>query len=611
MNHPNPALDLPRPTPGPAFLAKVDPEGKVHRASEGEEGTRYPVAEQVTPGSWGLFVIAEGEAHLQGDVLAAPNSALAQLYAIAHRRNLTPDFPPAVLEEMEHWVEDPGIQNEDLLDLTHLLFLTIDEVHSKDLDQALFLERRDEGFGVWYAIADASWFVRPGTALFAEALARGATYYLPGLVLPMLPKVLSEDLVSLNPGVDRRALVFEVHLEDDGTVRSTQLHRGRVRSRVKTSYDAVQAFYDGKAPVPGGPHPGSPPPPEEEAIGRSLEVLREVGAKRRALAEARHVIGFRRQELAVSLAGIEGLRFVALADPRNDVERDNEQISLLCNIEGARYLRSGAQPGDGVEGIFRVHDPPTHQSLDQLSHDLDALVDLHDLPESWRWHRRDGRSLADYLRSLPTTGPWARLARAVHRQAMLTGGRSLFATVPGKHFGVGAEVYSRFTAPMREVVGVFVHKETWEKLHGAPPPPEAPWHDDKRLRQKVIEASNRARQRQRQLDREANGLVLDQLFGDDARRPVEERPWRPGTVLGISRGKVHIGLDDPPIDIKVYQYHLERQRGHRVHQGRDGVTLRTGDEVLCSVGDEVAVRVHRRDASRERWDLELGPVSAS
>ncbi len=612
--------------PDRRFIACVDAGGRVHDAF-GDDGGSLPLETVVPAATWGRFRVEGGRAVLDGPTLAAAGSALADLYALAARRGLSPLHPPEVMAETVRVIKDPGIDDPALDDLTRLPFVTIDEPHSRDLDQALFIERsragggqtrngagggqtghRGAGYVVWYAIADPAWCVRPGSALFTEALSRGATYYLPGLVIPMLPRELSEDIVSLNPEVDRRAMVFEVALDRGGRVERTRIRRARVRSRVKTSYDAVQAFYDGEAPVPGGGETGA-------EVAASLELLREVGRLRVALAEARGVVAFRRREIAVSLgrAAGAGARFVALADLRNDVERYNEQISLLCNVEGARFLLRGDTEDDDVQPIYRVHDPPDAERLEELSRQIGALIRRHRLDrERWDW-RPGGRSLADYLRALPIDGPEARIARSIHRQAMLTGGRSNFATVPGMHFGVGADVYGRFTAPMREIVGVFAHKEAWEKLEGPPRPGHHPAAerrgDDEQLREQVVAAANRARQVQRELDREVNRRVLDQLFEDDFEQPLDQRPRRRGTVLGVSRSKVHVGLDEPPIDVKVYIDHLRRRlggNGHRLAQGRDRITLRRGDgKRLDTVGDEVEVRVTGRDRERDRWELEL------
>lgn len=594
-------------SPEHSFIGPVDDKGHVHDAfasADNEDAlpsdqrVRWPLRHPPTTGTWVRFHPVDGEAVVEGEALARADSALAELYALAARRGLSPLHPSEVMVEAEDIVADPGIDDPELDDLTHLPFFTIDEEHSKDLDQAICIERREDGSGykVWYAIADAAWSVRPGTALFAEALERGATYYLPGLVIPMLPKGLSEGVVSLNPRVDRRALVFEVDLEEDGKVAKCQIRRGRVHSRVKTSYDAVQAYLDGDRPLPG----------DDPAIAESIDLLREVGQCRMQLAEARDVISIRRQEVALSLAGHEGLRFIAMADPRNDVERYNEQISLLCNIEGARFLARGDTQDDDVHPIYRVHDPPTRERLDRFEREVGSLVRLHKLDtKTWRWRRRE-QSLASYLKSLPDSGPHDLVAKAIHRQAMLTGGRSLYDTAPGYHFGVGADAYARFTAPMREMVGVFCHKEAWEKLGKAEPSPR---EDDEDLRREILKMANLARQNQRALDRETNLRVLDQVFGEDLEtsEQVEGRPSRSGVILGMSRSKVHVGLQNPPIDIKVYLHDLQRQHRTKVRQGRDAMTVRRSKDNhrLHMVGEAVSVRVRRRDERRDRWVLEM------
>ncbi len=500
--------------------------------------------------------------------------------AIARRHGLDPEHPPEVLAEARALADRPGIDDPALVDRTDLPFVTIDEEHSRDLDQAVCVAPRAGGWRVWYAIADASWFVRPGAALFSEALARGASFYLPGLVVPMLPRILSEGVVSLNPGVDRRALLFAVDVDGDGRVRRTRIERARVRSRVKT-------WFDGRRLCPGGPD-----------VAVSLRALREVGERRMALAELRDVVHFRRVELRVELPdGAE--HFVATADLRNDVERWNEQISLMCNVEGGRLL---AAAGQRAQPVFRTHEPPSAERLDRLQAQVDALIRLHGLdPARWRW-RRGQQSLAAWLRSLPDDARGGRIARALHRQALLSTGRAAYTGEPGPHYGVGAEVYARFTAPMREIVGVFTHKECWEAL-GIEPDGTG----DEALREAVIAASQRARDLQRDLDHEANRLVLDGLFGADLALPEGRRPRRPATVMGVSRSKLHGQLDDPPVDFKLYLAHLARQRGAEVFASRDGAVVRdrrTGDPVV-RVGDAVRVWVRGRDAERDRWELGL------
>src|SRR5262245_17333930 len=125
--------------------------------------------------------------------------------ALAEQFGLPLEHPPEVLAEVAALLKAPQIDDPALIDRTALPFVTIDNQDSRDLDQALCVTAEKYGWCLWYALADAAHFVKPGSALFAAALERGASFYLPGLSIPMLPRALSEDLVSLNQNVPRRA----------------------------------------------------------------------------------------------------------------------------------------------------------------------------------------------------------------------------------------------------------------------------------------------------------------------------------------------------------------------------------------------------------------------
>lgn len=508
-----------------------------------------------------------------GDGGAGPGRAIDAIRAIAAEHELDPEFPPAVVEETRALLAAPGIDDPALADLTALPFVTIDDATSRDLDQAVFVSPRgDGGARVFYALADASHYVTVGSALFDEALRRGASYYLPGTMVPMLPRALSEGIISLNEGQDRRALVMRMDVAPDGRRVDTTILRARIRSRRKLSFEGVQRFLDADEGLGD---------PEIEA---SMLALREVGELRMKDASERDVVRYRRTEVVVKLDGDAGSTFVAFGDLRNDVDRYNEQMSLLCNIEGARFLSEGDTGSDRIDPIYRVHPPPPAERFDDLADHLAELSRAHGLPAD-RWAWRPGRaSLGDFLEGLPRKGREGRIARAVHRQAVLINGRSVFSERPGAHFGVGAEVYARFSAPMREVVGVFVHREAIQKLSGAA-------QDDAELRARVVDAANAAKWRQKQLDDRANLLVLDQIF-----REAPDRVWD-ATVMGVTGGKVHLTLAEPPIDVKLYTRHLAQQLGAELEPSRHGARLlrRGAAEPVCRVGDAVRVRVEGRD----------------
>jgi ribonuclease R len=490
--------------------------------------------------------------------------------------DLTPEHPPEV--EAEAAACAPDTDDPALIDLTALPFVTIDEVSSRDLDQAVFVRAEGDGHVLYYAIADASYFVRPGSALFAEALRRGTSYYLPGLVAPMLPRRLSEDVISLGPDVERRAIVFTVHLDQLGRNVSSRMDRARVRSRAKLAFGHVQAFYDGGPLVDVNRATIA-----DAAVLTNLRELAVVGKRRLTLADERHVVPFRRVEVQVDV-GARG--FIALEDPRFDIERYNEQISLLCNVVGAEHL---ARAAPHVQAIFRVHEPPSRERLQALAARINELVNERGLPPTFRWSPAE-EGLDAYLRRLPHD----RVAAAIHRQAMIGGGGAMFKAAPGAHAGVGSDVYARFTAPMREIVGIFVDGEALER-------PDSPAFGDEALREQVILSANRARDTQRRLDHAVNRLVLDALLAETLATGAE----RGGTVMGVTRDKVHVRLDDPPIDVKVYVGHLAGQRG-AIELTPRGSALQCADGSSWALGDAVKLRVLGRDEARDRWELAIG-----
>ncbi len=529
------------------------------------------------------------------EVLAVAGSARAALYEIARSLGLDPYFDPAVEAETAALVASDATSDPALDDRTHQPFCTIDGPHSRDLDQALFIERDGEGYVLHYALADAAYFVARGSALFADSMARGASYYFPGFAIPMLPRPLSEGLVSLNPDGPRRALVFTTTLSAEGEHLETKVSRARIHSRRKLAWKEVQQLYD--APERAGAL-------AESEVGPSLLLLRELGELLLDRAESRDLVRYHREEVEVSLDS-EGLSFVVERAARDRVELYNEQLSLLVNGEGARLLRE--HPSPDVEPIYRVHPAPDEERLEALRKAIEQIAAHHHLPDRFVWKK--GSSLARYIGSLPRPDDAAqpeairRITRALERQAIVANLRSHYTTDPGEHYGVGLDPYGRFSAPMREVVGIFLHQETVDAFGlGAGTPRGV----DASLRERVVDAGNRSRDLQRRVSDAGNRLVIDRLFRRDLELRVEQRPERIATVMGIQGNKVHVSLDAPALDLKLYLRELGKVLGGVwLKPSEDGVSLteEKSGEVLFSVGDAIALRTIELDRSSDRWIL--------
>jgi ribonuclease R len=319
---------------------------------------------------------------------------------------------------------------------------------------------------------------------------------------------------------------------------------------------------------------------------------------------SRDLVRYHREEVDVSLDH-DGFRFIVTRAVRERVELYNEQISLLVNGEGARLLRE--HPNPDIEPIYRIHPAPDPERLASLRTTIRALARHHGLGERFVW--QEGASLARYIAALPEPPRGAmpaqgetRIARALERQAIVANMRSYYAGDPGQHYGVGLDPYGRFTAPMREIVGVFLHGEVIEAFGlGASSTPRDP-----ALRDAVVTAGNRSRDLQRKISDAGNRLVIDRVLRSDLSKARSDRPRRRGTVMGIAGSKVHVSLDDPPLDLKIYLRELGRVLGGAwLKPSDDGVSLlkeKTG-EVVFSVGDAIDLTTVELDGATDRWVL--------
>lgn len=387
----------------------------------------------------------------------------------------------------------------------------------------------------------------------------------------MLPRVLSEGLVSLNAHVDRRALVMRMELDEEGNCTGSAIFRGRIRSRAKLSYNGVQTLYDGDPTLDG------------QDFTRSLRLLKTVGELRLELMRQRDVVEYLRTEITIHLTGDSApRRFLVMGGDRPEVERYNASISLMCNMEGAAML-TAIDGTPGADPIYRVHPAPPEERLSRLASQVEGLCHVRELdPEVWHW-RRGQEPLATFLARLPEGDP---RTRAINRQAVMTNVASTYSGERGPHYGVGADAYARLSSPMREVVGIYTHNELLENLLGNT-------SRDPAMEAAVIEAANRSRKLQNALEKAANLEVLNDLFQTDLE---SEAAPRPGIVMGLTGGRVHVALDQPPIDVKVY---LEDAR--KVRFGGAAA----GDLAL---GDRVEVSVRGRDRKSGRWDLSLSQI---
>ncbi len=517
-------------------------------------------------------------------------NAEALIKEIVNRNELQLAHSRAALNEVSDWQSNPGIDDSALIDWTTDAFVTIDNPDSRDLDQALLIEQLDDGYRCRYALADASYYVMPGSALFSDALTRGASYYLPDRSIPMLPVALSEDLVSLNAGVNRRALVFDMYLKSSGECIRTDIVRARIQSQAKLSYGGVQRHLD-NASLPTDPS-------ISDAVDRSLSALEALGKTLIQRSDERGVIQFDRQETQASVVND---RIELQVRARYETERYNEQISLLCNMEGANLLQALDRVNPDLQPIFRVHDAPLKGRRQALEKTIADLVQAKNLPEAFQWQR--DQSLADYVGNLPNDDKYTHLVRAIERQILIVNQASVFQAEPGRHHALGAASYARFSSPMREVVGIFTHKELLEALNLIAPRNA---DQDDELRRQVIEAANHAKQQQKKLGKAIEFAAINAYFHTDVTALNEglSAPQHTGTIMGFRKGRLYVSLERFAVDVKVYVDDLNRQ--YQTTFELNEVSAISNEQSFY-LGDAVSVEVTNFDRAQKRFTLSINP----
>lgn len=298
---------------------------------------------------------------------AAEAPLRAALRALRTELDVPEAFGPEVLAEAERAAREPTLPAYDATDIP---LFTIDPPTSTDLDQAMHLSRRPDGYRVRYAIADVAAFVAPGGLLDAEAHRRVTTLYFPDCKIPLHPPVLSEGAASLLPDQTCPAVLWTIDLDADGRPTATEVRRALVRSRAKLDYESVQKQLDaGTAEEP-------------------LALLKDIGLLREQQEVARGGISLNVPEQEI--AERDGAYELAYSAPL-PADGWNAQISLLTGMAAAELmlaygtgvLRTLPAAPDGAVGRLRRTaralriDWPHHVSYAELIRSLDPHLPHH------------------------------------------------------------------------------------------------------------------------------------------------------------------------------------------------------------------------------------------
>ncbi|HEY6951454.1 MAG TPA: ribonuclease catalytic domain-containing protein, partial [Bacteroidota bacterium] len=414
------------------------------------------------------------------------------LQRIAHRvmleRGLLPDFSRQALNELDQIHGPAQKENGSMRDLRNLLWCSIDNDDSRDLDQLTVAESMPSGSTkVYVAVADVAALVRKQTALDDHARHNTTSVYTAAEVFPMLPERLSTDLTSLNFDADRLAIVVEMTFGSDGTLLASDVYEGIVNNRAKLAYNSLAAWLDGTGPQP-----------KEIAAVKGLdENLRLQDNVAQSLKALRHVHGALDLQTIEARPVFDGDMLVDLEpDSKNRAKEIIEDFMIAANGVVARFLASRKMPS-----VRRVVRTPKR---------WDRIVELAAEHNFQLSHEPDSRALAQFLVSAKSADPvgFPDLSLSVIK---LMGAGEYVVEMPGEdaigHFGLAVKDYTHSTAPNRRYPDLITQRLLKAVLDGKP----IPYTGDElnELARHCTEEEDAAKKVERQVEKSAGAMLLE------------------------------------------------------------------------------------------------------
>jgi ribonuclease R len=344
-------------------------------------------------------------------------------------------WPEAVLAQVAplgEFVDDAAKAGR--VDLRDLPLVTIDGEDARDFDDAVFCERKKSGgWRLWVAIADVSHYVPKGSPLDLEAIERGNSVYFPEQVIPMLPKILSNGLCSLNPKVDRLCMVAEMTVAESGKLSGFKFYEAVMNSHARFTYTQVHAILQGDAALRE----------QYASLVPHLEDLHQLYMTLKATRLARGAMEFETLETRFifnSQRKIEAI--VPLV--RNDAHKLIEECMILANVAAAKILEKHEAPA-----LYRVHDEPDQEKLSHFRQFLQDLGVDSGLPRD-----PSPLELSEAMNSLGER-PEMELIQTMLLRSMK---QAVYQADNIGHYGLALPAYAHFTSPIRRYPDLVVHR---------------------------------------------------------------------------------------------------------------------------------------------------------
>ncbi|MGM0396588.1 MAG: ribonuclease R [Bacillota bacterium] len=377
------------------------------------------------------------------EVLGYPTDKGTDILSIIRQFNLPEEFPDEVRAEA---LKVPSVMDEEELrkrkDLRALKTFTIDGADAKDLDDAVSIEKLQDGkYRLGVHIADVCHYVRASTPLDKEALNRGNSVYLLDRVIPMLPHELSNGICSLNPNVDRLTMSVIMDIDKNGKVVYHEIHESVINSKARLVYDDVSDLLEGTDEAAAE---------KLSLIADELFLMKELMMILRKHRVKRGSIDFDFPESYIELDE-NGKPVDVRKLERRIANKLIEEFMLVTNETIAeRYF------WEEIPFLYRIHEEPNSERVENFQkfiHNFGYSMKGKEL------HPKDFQILTEEIRG-------KREEPVISTLLLRTMQKAVYSAEPGMHFGLAAQYYSHFTSPIRRYPDLEIHRIIKDSIYG-------------------------------------------------------------------------------------------------------------------------------------------------
>lgn len=508
------------------------------------------------------------------ELLGKSESLKAEQLGIIRSYNLKEEFDSTTLNEairIRNTVNEKDIK--DRKDFRKLRTITIDGVDARDFDDAISIQTLKPGvtrLGVH--IADVSHYVTPGSALDNEAFKRGTSVYFPDMVLPMLPRELSNGICSLNPNVDRLTLSVVMDLDDDCNVLNSQVFESVIHSKARMTYDEVTAILEGHEQTRA----------KYSEFVEDIEKYNELSNKLEKLRKQRGEIRFDVPECFIEIDKNGNIENITRREHKDSHELI-ESFMVLCNEVVAKTFFNK------IPFVYRVHEKPEQLRVQNLVKFLDWNGIKHNISieDPMPIHFQNA------LDNIEDEGKKHIISTVMLRSMM----KAKYSPDCLGHFGLASTFYCHFTSPIRRYPDLLIHRIIKSQLKGNIESEREKFSSFVQQASEQSSITERvAEEVERAVDDYKKAVYMQSFIGEEF----------DGVISGVNDFGIFVELentveglvriDNLPID--VYEYSIER------------MTLK-GNNNSYTLGDAIKVKVLNSNPKLRQISFSLPNVDNS